>query len=124
MLLAAFQFGKTRSRRPRLSELTILRVRIVDCYGYSTTMEDLKGYEQWIPGWVRYCAYLGVQVDSEEVQAFEFIEWIRERWAEWKTLNGIPLRKPVSDHRPFDAWLASRYPLPSFMLRSASAPGS
>ena len=56
-----------------------------------------------------YCDVRGVD-PNEPFKSREFIEWMNERWAEWRAANK---RKPDSfatpaDHAAFDEWLPVR----------------
>jgi hypothetical protein len=59
------------------------------------------------PRWLAYARAHGKNPADGELENWHFVNWIRERWAQWDALTGHHgMGRPKSDHAAFDAWLS------------------
>ena len=58
------------------------------------------------PRWLAYARAHGKNPADGELKNWHFVNWIRERWAQWDALTGHHGRgRSKADHAAFDAWL-------------------
>ncbi len=52
-----------------------------------------------------YCIAHGIGV--AEVKGYAYINWINQKWVQWRTLNSYTPQQPLTPerHEQFDTWL-------------------